>query len=364
VRDALEERAQAILRTETIRAVQWREGQLLLLDQRRLHAVCEYLAYTDATEVAEAIRAMVVRGAPAIGVAAAYAVVLAAGQAHAFAGSAWQTAVQTDLVKLRQARPTAVNLHWAIDRMQARLASLDGSDPVPALLELAITIHEQDLHACRRMGQLGAELIGTDANVMTHCNAGALATGGYGTALGVIRAAHSAGKLREVFVDETRPWLQGARLTAWELLREGIPATLIADGAAAFRMQAGGITWVIVGADRIAANGDVANKIGTYGLALSARAHGVKVMVVAPVSTFDTSIESGLAIPIEQRDGAELTALAGQSVAVPGVKTWNPVFDVTPALLVDVIVTERGVIMAPDAEKVRAVLGSGPASSR
>jgi methylthioribose-1-phosphate isomerase len=225
-------------------------------------------------------------------------------------------------------------------------------DPEPALITEARAIHEEDIAANRRMGEIGAGYIQRGATVLTHCNAGALATGGYGTALGVIRAAYARGLLAAVYVDETRPWLQGTRLTAWELTRDGIPTTVIADAAAAHLMKTQGMDWVIVGADRIAASGDVANKIGTYQLALAARAHGVKFMVVAPTSTFDLSIAEGSAIPIELRSEEELLGEGG----VPDASAWNPVFDVTPAEFIDVIVTERGAIERPDAARVRAVL--------
>ena len=208
------------------------------------------------------------------------------------------------------------------------------------------------------MGELGAALIGVDSAVLTHCNTGSLATGGYGTALGVVRAAWAADKLSHVYADETRPWLQGARLTAWELVQDGIPVTLIADGAAAWLMRQGEVRWVIVGADRITANGDTANKIGTYGLALAARHHGVKFMVVAPTSTFDLTLCSGADIPIETRTAQEVLTLAGQPVAAIGATAWNPVFDVTPAELIDALVTERGVVMAPDARKIAALMRS------
>ncbi len=356
VYSSLNVRAQAILRAETIRPVSWEDGSLRLLDQRALPDRHIFLDYQDAAALAQAIKDMVVRGAPAIGVAAAYGVVLAASKAYADAGDGWQHAMDADLELLLAARPTAVNLHWAVARMRRRIAALEPGDPVPAVLEEAINIHEEDIQSCRRIGARGAALIVPGSTVITHCNAGALATGGYGTALGVIRTAHAEGRIVQVFVDETRPWLQGARLTAWELLQEHISATLLADCAAAFRMQQGDVQWAIVGADRIAANGDVANKIGTYGLALAARAHGVKFMVAAPVSTFDPEMTDGTAIPIEMRTGNELLQIAGVRIAAE-VKTWNPVFDITPAHLIDVIVTERGVIHAPDASKIAALLG-------
>jgi methylthioribose-1-phosphate isomerase len=228
-----------------------------------------------------------------------------------------------------------------------------------ALLAEARAIHAEDVAANRRMGELGAELLGARCGVLTHCNTGSLATGGYGTALGVVRSAFARGQLAEVYADETRPWLQGARLTAWELVRDGIPVTLLADSAAAQLMRAGRVQWVIVGSDRIAANGDVANKIGTYGLAVAARHHGVRFMVVAPTSTVDMSIVDGGAIPIETRPEEEVLNVGGQRVAAPGARAWNPVFDVTPATLVDAIVTERGVVLRPDRRQMAAMMGEG-----
>ncbi|MGQ0658959.1 MAG: S-methyl-5-thioribose-1-phosphate isomerase [Chromatiales bacterium] len=340
---------------ETYRAVDWRDGALVLLDQRRLPADEVYLRLSSAGEAAEAITAMVVRGAPAIGIAAAYAVVLAARAAFRETGAAWRERIQPDLQRLREARPTAVNLAWALARMQRRFDAIDG-DPETVLAAEARAIHEEDIAANRRMGEIGAAYLQRETTALTHCNAGALATGGYGTALGVIRTAHARGLLKTVYTTETRPWLQGARLTAWELTRDGIPTTLIADAAAAHLMRTRGVDWVIVGADRIAANGDVANKIGTYQLALTAHAHGTKFMVVAPTSTFDLSIAGGNAIPIESRDGEELLNDGNTRRAAADASAWNPVFDITPAALIDVIVTERGAIERPDRAGVADVL--------
>ncbi len=337
-------------------AAVWHQGRLYLADQRLLPERAEFLAYDDAPGVAEGIRAMVVRGAPAIGVAAAYGVVLAARTAFAATGAGWKEAIVPDLERLAAARPTAVNLFWAIRRMSRLIGSLDNADPVPPLLAEALAIHAEDRAANRRMGDLGAELIEGPTDVVTHCNAGAIATGGYGTALGVVRSAWAAGKIRRVYADETRPWMQGSRLTAWELMHSGIPVTLQADGASASLMAGGAVGWVIVGSDRIAANGDVANKIGTYGLAILARYHGVKVMVAAPTSTVDMAIPSGAAIPIEERDPEELLSCGGRRLAPAGCSARNPVFDVTPASLVDAIVTERGVVLNPNAERMRALM--------
>ncbi|WP_041068351.1 S-methyl-5-thioribose-1-phosphate isomerase [Thiolapillus brandeum] len=334
-------------------AVLWMDADLLLLDQRLLPHEEKFIHCENAEDTARAVTDMVVRGAPAIGVTAAYGMVLAARHAWRQSGADWKTAMQGDVRTLAAARPTAVNLGWAIARMDDLLRTLPGdADPEPALLAEARAIHEEDVAANHVLGDLGASLIEGRTSVITHCNAGALATGGYGTALGVIRSAWKAGKLNHVYADETRPWLQGSRLTAWEMVRDGIPVSLLADGAAAARLAAGGVTWVVVGSDRIAANGDVANKIGTYSLALVARAHGVKVMVAAPTSTIDMNCPSGADIPIETRDPGELLACGGSPVASAGAQAWNPVFDVTPAELVDAIVTERGIISAPDARKL------------
>jgi len=338
-------------------AALWHDGHLYLADQRILPQRVEFLVYDQATAVAEAIRAMVVRGAPAIGIAAAYGVVLAGRAAFAAAGAGWKTAITADLARLAASRPTAVNLFWALRRMEALIAQLADGDPTGALLNEALAIHQEDRDANRRIGELGAALLTQPTDIITHCNAGALATGGYGTALGVVRSAFAAGKIRRVFADETRPWMQGARLTAWELMHDGIPVTLQADGAAASLMATGTVGWVIVGSDRIAANGDVANKIGTYGLAVLARHHGIKVMVAAPTSTVDMSIASGAEIPIEERDPAELLGCGGQQLAPAGCVARNPVFDVTPAALVDAIVTERGVVLNPTTEKMLALMG-------
>ncbi|MHB8679243.1 MAG: S-methyl-5-thioribose-1-phosphate isomerase [Rudaea sp.] len=336
---------------DTIRAVAWDAGILRLLDQRRLPFIETFLECRSADDVAAAIRALAVRGAPAIGIAAAWGVVLAARR-----GVALDAAIAT----LRAARPTAVNLMWALDRMRARIAC--GADAA-ALESEAQAIQDEDLAANRRMGELGAALLAPGSGVLTHCNTGSLATAGFGTALGVIRAGFASGKIVQVYAGETRPWLQGARLTMWELLRDGIPAKLIADSAASHLMKTssnkpGAVQWVIVGADRIAANGDTANKIGTCQLAIAARHHGVKFMVVAPSSTFDAATPSGDRIEIELRDPDELLSMAGQRTVVSGAQAWNPVFDVTPHSLIDAIVTERGVIERPDTARLRAVLGA------
>lgn len=349
-------------------AIRWHNASLQLLDQRYLPLEQNWNTYTTVVGVVEAIKTMVVRGAPAIGITAAYGVVLAAREAFAVSGGKWLAAMENPLQALANSRPTAVNLFWALARMRHCMAQLlPNENPEPALLAEAVSIHQEDIAANKKMGRLGADVIREAAMharyVMTHCNAGALATGGYGTALGVIRAAWQEQLIDGVFADETRPWLQGARLTAWELMQDAIPVTLNADVAAVTLLASGKISWVIVGADRIAANGDVANKIGTYALAVLARFHGVRFMVVAPASTFDLALRDGKQIPIEERDGNEVLTVQGRRLAPEGVQVFNPVFDVTPASLIDVIVTERGVIRQPSFEAVAAVMGEGPAGA-
>ncbi len=312
--------------------MRWEDGALHLLDQLRLPGEEIWIACTSAEEVADAIRRMVVRGAPAIGCAAAYGVALAAR-----AGGSIEDAIAL----LGASRPTAVNLFWALGEM--RVTVLAGGD----LEARAIEIHREDIAMCRAIGRHGAALIPDGATVLTHCNAGALATGGYGTALGVVRGAREAGKSLRVLADETRPFLQGARLTAWELQKSGIDVTIIPDAAAAFLMSRGEVSCVVVGADRIAANGDVANKIGTYALALAAARHQIPFYVAAPSSTLDPHTATGADIPIEERAGDELTHLGGTALAPAGVPGRYPAFDVTPAELVTAIITEEGVARPP-----------------
>ncbi len=348
-----------LLAAESVKSIEWADGRLNLLDQRRLPIKEVWLGYDSAASVAGAIRDMVVRGAPAIGISAAYGVVLAIRARTASDGD-WRQALEEDFKVLADSRPTAVNLFWALNQMRERLARLKpGEDPCAALEAQAISIHESDREANLAMAQFGVELIrrhqGNPQNFLTHCNTGALATGGFGTALGVLRAAHLEGLVERVYVDETRPWLQGSRLTAWELLGDGVPATLNVDSAAAHLMKSKGISWVVVGADRITANGDVANKIGTYQLAVLAMHHGVRFMVVAPSSTIDMALESGDDIPIEERASSELLEVDGRRFAA-NVEAFNPVFDVTPADLIDAIVTEKGVVERPNAAKMSALM--------
>lgn len=340
-----------MLKHDSIRAIIWEAPHLKLLDQRCLPGQEVYQEYAQVLAVAQAIKDMVVRGAPAIGITAAYGAVLAAKQRFATEGSGWRPGFEADLEILGQARPTAVNLKWALARMQAHALNIV-DEPYGELYQEAYRIHTEDIAANYAMGEHGASLLTPGQGVLTHCNTGSLATGGFGTALGVIRTAYAQGKISEVFADETRPWLQGARLTAWELVRDQIPVTLIVEGAAAALMKSGQIHWFIVGADRITANGDVANKIGTYHAAIVAKYHGVKVMVVAPTSSIDMNLSQGSSIPIEYRASEEVLNLGNIPVAAMGAKAFNPAFDVTPAELIDAIVTERGVVMYPSASKM------------
>lgn len=339
----------------------WEKDCVVMLDQRKLPEEETYLRLKDPDEVASAISKMVIRGAPAIGVAAAMGLVLAARASKA-EGEALEKEFEASCATLARTRPTAVNLFWAIGRMRSRFRKtlpLGRKAVGDALLEEALQIESEDAAACREMGDLGASLIPEDAFLLTHCNAGALATASYGTALGVIRSAARAGKIKGVFVDETRPYLQGARLTAWELLRDGIPATLIADSMAGHLMARGEVTAVVVGADRIAANGDVANKIGTYSLAVLARENSVPFYVVAPRSTFDLDTESGATIPIEERPSEEITHHGGRRLAPLGVQTRNPAFDITPARYVTAIICERGIARPPYNESLSAMAREG-----
>lgn len=349
-------------RYDRIRPLRWLGDALELLDQRRLPFSVEYVRCAHSDAVAEAIHALTVRGAPAIGIAAAWGAVLAAREVEAANGAEALQRLEPALQRLNAARPTAVNLAWALSRMRNALAGA-GADWRQAAEREAQAIADEDLAANRRMGELGASLIAPGSGVLTHCNTGSLATAGFGTALGVIRAGVAQGRIERVFADETRPWMQGSRLTVWELQRDGIDATLIADAAASHLLRKGEVDWVVVGADRICANGDVANKIGTYQLAISARFHGKKFMVVAPSSTVDMATPSGDRIEIEERDPGELLGVGGARTVAEGVRAWNPVFDVTPAALIDAIVTERGIVEAPDAARMRALFGPPPVAA-
>ena len=324
-----------------VETIQWTDAGVVMIDQTKLPRKQIFVTCTSYQEVAEAIRSMVIRGAPAIGVAAAMGVALGVQQDADF---------ETVCTTLAETRPTAVNLFWAIERMRRLRASLNGASRealVRDMVEEAQRIRLEDIAICRAIGAHGATLVPDGKTVLTHCNAGALATAGYGTALGVIRAAIDAGKKIDVFADETRPFLQGARLTAWELQQDGIPTTLITDNMAGHFLRSGRIGCVVVGADRIAANGDVANKIGTYSLAVLAKENGVPFYVAAPVSTFDLTLASGDAIPIEQRAAAEVTHVFGVPVAPDDIAVANPAFDVTPARYITAIICERGVARPP-----------------
>lgn len=339
-------------------AIIWKNDHLQLLDQTKLPGVIEYIDCHDYRTVAEAIKRLSVRGAPAIGAAAAYGLVVGAKQVEATDRETFLDKLEAIAGELGATRPTAVNLRWALDRMLMRLNTAPEQD-VAALrsimLDEAHAIYHEDVESNRKMGAFGQELLPEGARVLTHCNAGALATAGYGTALGVIRAAHEAGKKVSVYADETRPLLQGARLTSWEMVQEGIPVTLITDNMAGYLMAQGMIDAVIVGADRITANGDVANKIGTYGVAVLAKHHNIPFYVAAPLSTIDMNLSSGEEIPIEQRDRREVTHHGGQPMAPEGVQVWNPAFDVTPNGLVSAIITEMGIVYAPYVENLAKI---------
>jgi methylthioribose-1-phosphate isomerase len=341
-----------------VETLRWHEGALELIDQRILPQRFEYVRCCSGAEVATAIRTMVVRGAPAIGCAAAYGIALEARDTASH-GEPFADRLQRAFERLAGSRPTAVNLRWALERMRRRWLALDRAAPeeiAAALLAEADAIRLEDIAANRTLGALGAALLRSPSRVLTHCNAGALATAGHGTALGVIRSAVEAGKRIEVFVDETRPFLQGARLSAWELEQDGIPVTLIADSAAGYVMSLGGIDAVIVGADRVAANGDVANKIGTYMLAVLAARHGIPFYVACPISTVDPTIREGAQIPVEERGAEELMGFGAIRWAPQGISVRNPAFDITPASLVSALITERGVVTAPNEQAIARLL--------
>ncbi len=367
----------------SIRTIYWQDGTVVMIDQRALPLTERYVTCTDYRQVIAAINDLTIRGAPAIGVAAAMGIALGAFRIEAATRDAFRDAFQDICRQFSATRPTARNLFWAIERMKLRLeralspispekagrgqrlringragisAGMD-HDPWRNIREIliaeAVQIGEEDVAINRRLGQNGRELIPDGARILTHCNAGALATAGYGTALGVIRAACEEGKKIHVYVDETRPVLQGARLTAWELMRGGIPCTLITDSMAGFLMQQGKVDLVIVGADRIAANGDAANKIGTYALAVLAHAHSIPFYIAAPLSTIDAALPDGGAIPIEERNPDEVTHIGGVRTAPAGIAVWNPAFDVTPNALITAIITEAGILRPPFVEGIK-----------
>ncbi len=344
----------------SFRTIEWRDNKVIMIDQTRLPGEEVYNEYCDFKSVAEAIRGMIIRGAPAIGVAAAMGIALGARDIIADTHESFYQQLSNVCELMARTRPTAVNLFWAIERMK-RIAEANRDKDLKSIREIlkaeAISIELEDLQICRAIGRHGAALIREGSTVLTHCNAGGLATAGYGTALGVIRAAHEAGKNIQVFADETRPWLQGARLTAWELMKEGIPVTLIADNMAGYFMKKGEIDCVVVGADRIAANGDTANKIGTYSVAVLAKENRIPFYVAAPISTLDLTLKSGEEIPIEERHSREVTHLNGFPVAPEGVRVRNPAFDVTPAKYIAGIITEKGVVRGDFEEQLRVLVG-------
>ncbi len=353
----------SVAASETVETLAWvgdaGSGHLRLIDQTRLPVERVQVECHDVPSVWEAIKVLRVRGAPAIGVAAAYGAVLGARGRGVDDLALMRKSLAEASAHLRTSRPTAVNLFWALDRMDRLADSLTNVSPaefLDRLLAEAVAIHDEDRSMCRAIGRHGAELVEPNAGILTHCNAGGLATSDYGTALAVVFSAHEQGKPLHVFADETRPLLQGARLTAWELVQRGIPATLICDNMAAQVMKEGKIQMVVVGADRIAANGDTANKIGTYGVALLAKAHDIPFYVAAPSSTFDLALPDGSAIPIEQRDPREITHGFASQTAPDGVHVYNPAFDVTPAHLIAGIITERGVIQPVNTAAIRKML--------
>ena len=340
--------------------IDWEDGEVVMIDQRKLPSREVYIRCRTGRDVAKAIRTMVIRGAPAIGVAAAMGVSLELRRSTATGTTQLATEFYRTCDLMGATRPTAVNLFWAIERMKGVFAAAmragQSTDELKATIDAeAARIHDEDVANCRALGRHGAAVLPDDGRVLTHCNAGALATGGFGSALGVVRAAVEAGKRVTVYADETRPFLQGARLTAWELVREGIETTVITDGMVGALMQSGRVDVVVVGADRIAANGDVANKIGTYTVAVLAREHEVPFYVAAPISTIDLSTQDGSGIPIEERAAKEVTHLGGMQLTPEGAQIWNPAFDVTPARLVAGIITEHGICRPPFTESLKAV---------
>jgi len=349
---------QSRITTHSFETLRWKNDRIEMIDQRILPARVEYLAYDSASGVADAIRTMVIRGAPAIGCAAAYGIALEAQRLRDAPPAAFFAGLDAAFSILAHSRPTAVNLFWALARMRALLdanRTRAPSDIAGRLLDEAHEVLAEDVRINRLMGSHGAKLLPQQCCVLTHCNAGALATAGHGTALGVIRSAVEEGKQVSVIADETRPFLQGARLTAWELQQDSIPVTLITDNMAGYVMNHGDVDAVIVGADRVAANGDVANKIGTYMVAVLARRHGIPFYVACPLSTIDRTIATGADIPIEERSAAEVRGFGAVQWASETTRTRNPAFDVTPAELVSALITERGVVPEPDAEKIAAL---------
>ena len=348
--------------SQSVEAIRWEDGALILLDQTKLPGEEVYLHCTEVEPVCEAIRRLSVRGAPAIGITAAFGLIVGIQNREFADFGELYTQFRKTKDQLARTRPTAINLFWALDRMDHVCVAQHDRKPfriVERLLEEAQKIHQEDIEMNQMMGELCAELIPDEANILTHCNAGALATGGYGTALGVIRHAHRQGKKIHVWIDETRPLLQGARLTAWELMREGIPCTLVTDNMAAHLMATGKVDLAVVGSDRTVANGDVCNKIGTYGVAVLCHHHGIPFYAVLPSSTIDLEIESGETIPIEERDPREVYDFHGVNTAPEGVQAYNPAFDVTPARYVTAIITEKDIVRPPYKDSLRYLFGNG-----
>lgn len=343
----------------SFRTIEWRDNKVIMIDQTRLPQEEVYLEFDDFKGVAEAIKGMIIRGAPAIGVAAAMGIALGARDIIADTKESFFQQLSNVCDLIARTRPTAVNLFWAIERMK-RVAEMHRDrelDYIREVLKLeAIRVEAEDLEICRAIGRHGASFIKEGDTVLTHCNAGGLATAGYGTALGVIRAAVEAGKKIQVFADETRPWLQGARLTAWELMKDNIPVTLISDNMAGFFMKKGEISCCVVGADRIAANGDTANKIGTYSVAVLAKENNIPFYVAAPISTLDLSLANGDEIPIEERQGQEVTHIQGVQVAPVGIRVRNPAFDVTPSRYITAIITEKGIVHGDFVKGLKALV--------
>ncbi|HIC40960.1 MAG TPA: S-methyl-5-thioribose-1-phosphate isomerase [Piscirickettsiaceae bacterium] len=346
--------------SENIETLRWNQDHFEMIDQRILPADFKYISYTSASSVADGIRSMVVRGAPAIGCAAAYGVALEALNLQDSSDDEFAKGMEDAFEVLAQSRPTAVNLFWAIDRMRTKMNESQGTvkEIANILLDEAHKVKREDIEINRTMGSHGAVLLNDGARVLTHCNAGALATAGHGTALGVFRSAVEAGKKISVIADETRPFLQGARLTAWEMVQENIPVTLISDNMSGHLMSQGEVDAVVVGTDRVAGNGDVANKIGTYMVAVLAKRHNIPFYVACPLSTIDRSITSGKDIPIEERPVEEVTGYRDCQWAAEGVNVRNPAFDVTPAELVTGLITEKGVVLNPTTEKINELFKS------
>ena len=342
-----------------MKPLEWINGNIRFLDQTKLPLEEVFIKTDDVAVVAEAIRHLVIRGAPLIGIAAAYGIALASLQLKKTNADEIRSRLQSTMDILAATRPTAINLFWALNRQRHVVDAWQTNsitDIQKCLIDEALLIHQEDFEMCERISSLGVELLPLSCSILTHCNAGALATGGRGTALGIITKAWEDGKLKRVFIDETRPLLQGARITAWEMKQANVPATLIVDNTAAVLMKQGKIDAVIVGADRIAMNGDVANKVGTYNVAVLAKHHGIPFYVAAPISTIDFQMKTGDHIPIEERDGKEITEVTGKQIAPEGMTVYSPAFDVTPNELIRAIVTDQGILYPPFSDSIRSLI--------